>query len=207
MQNAEEHVKQGKNKRQAKPSLEQLVERCRKLRAKAELAAADFLLGLMEIEAQYMEVLRDNGCDTFERFLRSYHICDPARYRDFCAGVGVIGRMRARRIGEHATREAARFRNMSPQKVEKLVLRAEAFETRNGVKPSAAEARRYRAELEAPRVTGIRTASKLAALEAENRELRAELRACKKELEREQKRRVRAEGRVEYLAAELERKS
>jgi hypothetical protein len=70
-----------------KQLVEDLVAEARSLRLEAEAAEERFLLFLMSIEREHMPDLETLGINTFERFLKSYELCEPARYRDRCLSV------------------------------------------------------------------------------------------------------------------------
>lgn len=89
--------------------LKEIVSEARRLRAQAEAAEAAFLIYLHTVEQNHMSVIQSCGMETFDRFLRSFELCRPERYRDFVAGMQKVGAIAAQRIGTEATMMARKL--------------------------------------------------------------------------------------------------
>lgn len=119
-----------------KQQLETLVMELAKLRLTRERADAIFLLRLREVEEQHIDLLKTNGLESFEWFLKSYKLCDPARYRNFTSGLAKLGPDTAMLIGADATVEAAWLQN-GKATATKYVTAIEAWrEQHRGVAPT-----------------------------------------------------------------------
>ncbi len=115
--------------------LEKIIQELAKLRLSRERADATFLLRLRQVELEHMGLLRQNGHESFERFLKSSKLCDPARYRDFVVGLEKIGEEQALALGADATVEAAALSGTIAGK--KYVVAIEAWrEQHRGVAPT-----------------------------------------------------------------------
>lgn len=166
-------------------TIEELIEKCKQMRAKAERAAAAFFLWLREVETrdEYVEVWKDAGISTFRQFINFGKLCEPWRYEAFVRGLDRIGADEALRLGAHLTIEAGRTRDESA--LPELQKRASAFLETEHVAPSAQTVERWRRELDKPqrqKHTTIRRVDKIAQLEAENKRLKADLRAAEKKI-------------------------
>jgi len=115
--------------------LDAIISELAKLRLTRERADAVFLLRLREVENEHMPLLRQNGHESFERFLKSSKLCDPARYRDFVAGLNKLGEEQALALGADAIVEAASLTSKAAGS--KYVTAIEAWrEQHRGVAPT-----------------------------------------------------------------------
>jgi hypothetical protein len=173
-----------------KQKLETIVTELAQLRLTRERADAVFLLRLREVEEQHMGLLKSNGLESFEGFLKSYKLCDPARYRNFTSGLAKLGPDAALSIGADATVEAARLQNGKPTAT-KYVTAIEAWRDQHrGVAPTRETAAKILRQVD-PReeepqairnvTRGDAQARTIAKLENEVADLRAKLAKTEKE--------------------------
>lgn len=176
--------------------LEDIIREAKRLRDSAERARSEFFIFLRRIERDEEETWGAAGCASFDMFLTTHHLCESAGYREFVAGMEVLGgEQAALTAGAEATRAARRLN--APGAAEQFVRQCEAFREVNGVAPSEETARGYVAQLQPRPPNVIRHASELHQLRAENARLKAELRQAQrkvKELERQL--RKNADGRL-----------
>lgn len=164
---------------------EQLVEKCKELRLRAERSEAEFFIFLMMAEVDHADIWREAGCSDFDQFLYSNHLCKPSRYRLFVAGCNHTGVDAARTNGAAWTIEAGRMRQPTPEILEEFNNRAQAFVETTGTAPSEETSANWRRELDKPSAdehSTIRKASELHRLRAENAQLRADLASAKKRI-------------------------
>jgi hypothetical protein len=169
--------------------LDDLVRHLAKLRLERERVDAMFLLALYEAESTHLALLKANGLESFERFLKSYKLCDAARYRSFVIGLEKIGREEAKKIGADATIEAASL--TGPKVAPKYVEAIEAWrEEHRGVAPTRETAAKILRQVdpreEEPQAVGKQRREddlriRCAELESENAKLRAALDKTQKE--------------------------
>ncbi len=176
--------------RNYKQELETIVNELAKLRLSRERADAVFLLRLREVEEQHFDLLKANGHESFEGFLKSSKLCDPARYRNFTSGLAKLGPDAALSLGADATVEAAQLQNGKPT-AQKYIIAIEAWrEQHRGVAPTRETAAKILRQVDPREETpqALRNVSKndgqmrtIARLENEIANLRAELAKTKKE--------------------------
>lgn len=188
---------------------EELVTECKRLRAAAQKAEAEFFLFLMKVEKEHEEVWSGAGCVTFDQFLKSNHIVDSDKYRFFTIGLGRVEELqkvdekrdRGEEPGEGAkpkdVQDVAR-RNGAPwicaigrqpmpeDAFREFAQRAEAFVEVEGVPPREQTVDIWRRDVlpkqgKADHRT-IRRVDELSRLRAENAALKAENAALKKRL-------------------------
>lgn len=159
---------------------EQLIEECKRMRARHERAEAEFFLFLMKVDVEHTETWREAGCSDFDQFLRSNHLGKPDRYRAFAAGVAKVGVEAALSNGAPWTMSAGVLAATTPEALPAFSARAEAFVASESVAPSEEAVRQWRAELDtrASPPAGISRASELVRLREENKVLRAKLAAA-----------------------------
>lgn len=173
---------------------EELVNQCRELRTAFERDEARFLIGLVRVEREHMDLLRENGCSTFVQFLRSHHLCDGLRYERFRKGLEAVGsEATAEQIGAEAVCKAAQA--TTPEKAQAFTEAALAFRAQEGVAPRGQTVTRLLASVDpqakTPRV--IKALDETTRLRAQLEELKAELRAVKAERDKAIKRAEKAE--------------
>lgn len=159
---------------------ENLIVECKRLRLAFERDEARFLVALSDIEEQHMDMLSQNGCATFENFLKTHNLCDAARYSLFRAGLAKVGREAAEQIGVQAVLGAARIKE--PDKAPAFVQWAGSFVEQHGTAPSGQAVNRELltrgfVEPSAKPAQVVKASNELARLRAENAELRAQLKA------------------------------
>lgn len=173
-----------------KKELETIVNELAALRLRREQADATFLLRLRAVEEQHFDLLKANGLESFEGFLKSYKLCDPARYRNFTSGLAKLGPDAALSLGADATVEAAQLSNGKPT-AQKYITAIEAWrEQHRGVAPTRETAAKILRQVD-PREEepqAVRNATKndvqsraIARLENEVADLRAKLAKTEKE--------------------------
>src|SRR5574337_1010640 len=173
-----------------KQQLETIVTELAQLRLTRERADAVFLLRLREVEENHINLLKANGLESFEGFLKSYKLCDPARYRNFTSGLAKLGPDAALQIGADATVEAAQLSNGKPTAT-KYVTAIEAWrEQHRGVAPTRETAAKILRQVDPREETpqAIRNATRgdaqartIAKLKNEVADLRAKLSKVTKE--------------------------
>jgi hypothetical protein len=157
---------------------DRLVEVCRELRTAFERDEARFMIALVDIENEHMPLLKDNGCKHFGQFLKSYHLCDYARYGKFRGGLVVVGRERALFIGAPAVCRAGTA--TSPETAEGFTQAAIAWRTSKGVGPSDETALRLLRQVDPIFITPkvVKNENRMELLEAEIHILKANLRSA-----------------------------
>lgn len=166
-------------------SLDDFINYARKLRDASEEAEARFLVFLREFELTREDLWKTGGVISYESFLQTMQLINPARYRNFCAGAKLIKDPIA--AGSAATQAAAGFRSPTIEALEKFEQNAAAFREVHGVAPSEQTARGWVKQLDDTGPKVVRQASRLRQLEAENQALRAENRALKSKLAKTEK--------------------
>lgn len=113
---------------------EEIVNFALELRKKFERSECEFFLGLAEIEAKYMSVLRKHEIREFGQFLRSYELCRPERYYAFLAGLRRTTPSKVFEVGVPSTMALGRASSVS--KAGKVIEAADAWrEENNGLTP------------------------------------------------------------------------
>lgn len=173
-----------------KQQLEALVDEIVKLRLARERSDAAFLLRLCDVENDEMNLLRANGLESFERFLKCYKLCDAARYRSFVLGLKKLGKEKSLLVGADATIEAAKIVANGPAATE-YVAAIEAWRNQHrGVAPSREAAAKILRQVdprpEVPDAMRRETRNdalsrEVAKLQEENANLRAKLAKTEKE--------------------------
>ena len=166
-------------------SYEELVAECKRLRAESEAAEVEFFLFLVIVERDHAPLLKAQGCETIDQFIRSNTLVKTERYHAFTLGLDRVGVDKARANGVHWTIEMGHMREPTKERIEDMDRLAQSFTEVRGVQPSEEAAKGWRRELDAPRTDAhptIKAATRLRQLEAENANLRAELRAAKSAL-------------------------
>lgn len=184
-----------------KMSYEKLVEECKRLRLKGERAVAEFFAFLMIAEREHAEIWQGGGCETFEQFLNSNHLCDSSRYRFFAIGVDRVGLEVALENGAHWTIQAGRMIEPTKKALEDFGARARAFVETEKTAPSEKAVREWAAQINANgrEPQKIKQVSELHRLRAVVQEQQGATRIVEKqktELERlrEENQRLRAEN-------------
>lgn len=165
-------------------TIAEVMGEIRRARREAEEAEARFFVVLWHVEQERPDVWGAAGA-TFDMFLQTHHCCQPARYREFVAGMDKTSEADVVAIGVDAARVAAK---MNPEAVPAFVAQCKDFAEVNGVKPSEQTARDYAKRLQQPEPRPVAQANELRTLRAENAELRAKLKLAERriaDLERE----------------------
>jgi hypothetical protein len=165
-------------------TVEDIVTHCRKLRLAFEKDEAKFFLGLVSVERQHMTFLRGNGCGTFMSFIKTYQFCEPARYSAFVKGLEHLkSDSEAERIGAPAV--IALAQTVDAQNVTKYTQAIDAFRYEHqGLTPRLEQAKKILRQVD-PRPEVPRNVTLLAVrakLEAENAQLKADLRMAQKKI-------------------------
>lgn len=163
----------------------QIITECRRLRSEAEVAEAKFLTFLRKVELEFMDELRANGCDTFERFLKTHGLCDAARYRKFTLGFDKLklDQDTAQQMGVPAVMAGSEIKNKrrSSSYIDAVV----AWKLDHGdVMPKPETAQRLMRQVD-PRKEipqAVRKLSEIDRLRIENSKLRARVRELETEL-------------------------
>lgn len=172
---------------------DEICQKCIELRKEVERSEARFFLGLEEVERRHMKILRDNGCMTFDQFIRSHELCRVDRYRAFVDGLKYVSRQEASAMGAPAVIAMSRVSNENNVPDYKSAVAAWSAE-HNGLKPTIQAAERLlkqvdprpevplvsqrMSEIERLRVENAGLRRKVTALERENKKLRGKLKAA-----------------------------
>jgi hypothetical protein len=155
-----------------------LLDELRDLRQQRDKADAVFLIRLLDVERQHMDVIRAAGCQSFAQFLKSNALTDPARYENFKAGLEKVkDENLAEEIGSEAVIVASQL--TTPKMAPKFVKAITAWrddEKHAGMRPSQETAKHILLQVD-PREEepeAVRRQSELARLREENKRLRAE---------------------------------
>lgn len=161
---------------------EEIVLHLKELRAKHERTEAEFFLGMMHVEAQKMDVLRQNGCTAFDQFIRTHDLCQVDRYRMFTLGVNAKGEPWALLHGAHATMHQGRL-TAKPDAAKRHAEFVEAFVEVHKVAPSeqASKEASIRAQRELAEPQVVRAKSEIERLREENAGLKRRIVALEKE--------------------------
>lgn len=176
---------------------EELIQHCIGLRRALERDEARFFLGLVAVEEHHMQLLRDNGCDTFDMFIRSHELCRVERYRAFSSGLRALGdRERAQALGAPAVIAAAKLRDAS--RAESFVAAIEAWTgAHNGLTPRTETAERLLRQVdprpEVPQV--VRRESELDQMRVANQELTRKCASLERTIAKLKKRIAELEGK------------
>jgi hypothetical protein len=92
---------------------EELVDHCVALRVAYERDEARFFIGLVEVEQNHMDTLRDAGVDSFDSFLRSCEFTRVERYRAFANGLRHTTFEEAEKMGAPAVIQMSNLRDES----------------------------------------------------------------------------------------------
>jgi len=170
-------------------SFDEVVAELKRLRHEAEASAALFLTALYTMETVRDDIWRQAGVESFDMFLNTHHLCNAARYREFCAGLRKLGgdTATAVKLGEGATAAARFFQEPTPEKIAELSKRTEAFEEINQVLPSQQHAQTWVKQLEPHEPKVVRQTTELARLRAEVQQLRAQLRQAEQTIRQKDK--------------------
>lgn len=166
-------------------TLEDFLGAARKLRDASEEAEARFLVFLREFEVAREDLWKTGGVVSYESFLQTTQLINPARYRNFCAGAKLIKDPIA--AGSAATQAAASFKAPTTEALAKFEENAAAFREVHGVAPSEQTAKAWVKQLDDAGPKVVRQASRLRQLEAENQALRAENKELRRKLAKTEK--------------------
>lgn len=183
-------------------SYEELLAWVREGRAKFERAEVEWFLRLREVELSAMELIREAGCETFARFLKSNMLCEPSRYDAFCHGLSRIDEQTARQMGTDAVIRLCDVREQSS--VPEIVDAVAAWrEQHGGVFPTNETARGLvrRCDPRKEQPQALQRKSALAQLAAELQKARADLRAERAKTKKLQARIAELERQVSKDAA------
>lgn len=160
-----------------------IVQACVQLRLNFERDEAKFFLGLVEVEEKWMGVLRENGCPTFDFFIRSYEFCRVERYTAFKAGLQRLeDRKEAERIGARAVMALTKVAD--PRNIPSYLTACNAWsEKHRGLAPSSETAERILRQVDPrPEIpSAVKELSEVARLRLEVTKLKSRI----KELELE----------------------
>jgi len=169
------------NKPITKWTEKEIWEELRSRRDVMQRAESSYFMLLQQIEEKRRDFWNTTKSDavTFDSWLETHHPLTPqaAVYRSFLRGYEVCGDAEAvEDMGVEATAELGRFKKISKDRMTEFLKRCREFRRVHETAPSEKTANRWRLQLDesVPRVTS--SASKLAELEAENRNLRAKVR-------------------------------
>lgn len=139
----------------------------------------------MVVEREHEEIWKAAGCSDYIMFLRSNHLCKPDRYRDFARGVDRVGLDTALTNGAHWTIAAGQPEELSADAQAAFTRRAAAFVTTEGMAPTEETVREWKAQIvsDGKDHLTLRRADRLAKLQAENEQLKAENAALKKRVQ------------------------
>jgi len=164
-------------------SLDKLVEAIKQLRTERERFDAAMMIAIYRIEKKHMKLLRDNGCDSIERFIESWELCGTARYRSFVSGLIVLKEQEAFRMGAESTIDAGKIQ--STTNLAEYVASTHAWmDEHGGVAPTSRTAAKIRLQVEPQKVVpgalrrqGENTIlrKRIHELEVENRQLKHQL--------------------------------
>jgi hypothetical protein len=161
-------------------NLDEFIEQAKVLREQAEEAEARFLLFLRAFERSRPDLWKTAGVQTFDSFLQSAALVNPARYRNFVSGVDIIPGA-AERIGAGAMIAAASFKDPLKVTIDEYVKRCSKFREYHGVSPSEQTARNWVRQLEPSEPSVVTRTTRIHQLEAEVQQLRAQVRQLTRE--------------------------
>jgi hypothetical protein len=164
-------------------TIEQIVQEILELRLRRDRADAHLLCRLVEIEAEYMQLIIDSGCSSFGQFLRSMkNVVEPGRYLSFKAGLARIGVESALAIGSDATIVAGQL-SVVPSAPDEYTRACRAWvDEHSGVRPTQRTAKHLLLQVD-PRTEvpeSVRKQDEIARLRAEVSQLKAENAALKR---------------------------
>ena len=160
----------------------------KRLRALSSEAEADFL-GHLQRGEEERDLWRGTGYGTFAELLHGEHLCETSRYLAFKAAVAQIGFEKVREVGVFGARLVLPIpvavpsrRDESKSAVDAIIADMTEFRTKNATPPSEQQARAIRDKHWDP-PTRVRTTvdERIAALEAENKALKKEVRDLRRE--------------------------
>jgi len=164
-------------------SLEKLAEAIQLLRQERERFDTAMMIAIYRIEKKHMKLLRDNGCDSIERFIESWELCGTARYRSFVAGLVAIKEQEAFRIGAEATIDAGKIESTA-NLTEYIAAVLAWIDEHGGVAPTARTSAKIRLQIEPRKVVpgalvrqseNAQLRKRVHELEIENRQLKHQL--------------------------------
>lgn len=156
-------------------TIDRFVEVARELRRAADAAEYDFIDLLRKAEA--CEQMWSAKAPTFDRVLKKYDICEPARYRDSARALGLFPEQVVRSIGVQAARQAARVpEDRRGEAIEDMVARAE----KSHVPLSKQQAREVVKRFVPSQSKALNEKREVVALRAENKKLRRKLREAER---------------------------
>lgn len=130
-------------KKSTELTYDQLVEKCKALRLRFEIAEAEFFVGLMEIESNYMHVLQQAGIEDFDQFIRTHELCMVDRYHRFIRGCKQIGVDKALELGCSVTMGAEKLSRAKPEAVVTLLKLGKQYKANKSVAPSKQTVERW----------------------------------------------------------------
>jgi len=181
-------------------SLDKLAEAIQQLRQERERFDAAMMIAIYRIEKKHMKLLRDNGCDSIERFIESWELCGTARYRSFVAGLVAIKEQVAFRIGADATIDAGKIESTA-HLTEYIAATLAWMDEHGGVAPTSRTATKIRLQIEPRKVVpgalarqseNVQLRKRVHELEVENRQLKQQLAKLQKKVPVKKNQRKRA---------------
>lgn len=170
-------------------TLEELLAHLRDLRSKMERLEAAFLLGLVQAETEYMDLIEAGGFDTFQQFIRNYELCLWSRYDSFRMGLQHVTTEKALEMGAPAVIALAALRDKENLPAYESTI-ADFRRKHAGVYPTLETARKKLRQVdprrEQPRSSEKRTETER--LQQENEDLRRQNAELKQQLSASQKR-------------------
>lgn len=172
-----------------------MVQAIRDLRAAREKFDGAMMMAIYLVEQNHMGLLRDNACDSIERFIRSYDLCCAARYKSYVIGLEKVGQREAFEMGADAVIQVGKAE--SEDAVSEYVASVAAWSSeRDGVAPSRLTAEKIFRQVQpqktvpAPLKRQSENAllkKRVHELEVENKMLRREVSKLEKELAKREK--------------------
>jgi regulator of replication initiation timing len=164
---------------------------------KAETAFFEFLI---DVEAQRKDVWE--GFESFDMFLNTHHVVNPARYREYVAGRGIAESLTSiDDLGVDGVRAIRQIRTPSKEKLDEIVRRSRDFEEVNRVKPSEQTVGQWVRELNRGEPQVVLRASEIRRLRLENEELKKKIRVLEGQLAATKKELEKARGKRKATAA------
>lgn len=155
-----------------------IVQKCVNLRLNFERDEARFFLGLVEVEEKWMGVLQENGCPTFDSFIRSYEFCRVERYTAFKAGLQHLStREEAEQLGARAVMALTKVVNT--QNIPSYLEACNAWRAQHrGLSPSSETAERLLRQVDPrPEIPkAVKAINHVTQLQQENAKLKSRVR-------------------------------
>jgi hypothetical protein len=177
--------------RQSEAEFQALVDTLTEARRHFERAQGEFFCLLLNAELHHLELILDNGCGSFDGFLRQHRLTKPSYYRDWRSGRERVAAALPERdinevvvsIGASAVVKISQGTDVS--KVSDFVEAVELTkEERGGIQPKNLGKLAVDTGLDAPRSKVLAERQKMSQLQGRLEQTQAKLRAAEAEIRR-----------------------